>query len=162
SKLRIILVLCGIALLAGCGGGGKSDVVASFYPLAFAAQTIGGPGLHVRNLTPSGAEPHDIELTPSDVAAVQKARLVIYLSHDFQPAVEQAVGDAQGVRLDAVQGLSLARGVGDESGKADPHVWLDPVLFERVVRRIGAALHRPRATAALVAQLATVDRQYRA
>jgi len=119
-------------------------VVAAFYPLAFAAQTVGGPGLHVRNLTPTGAEPHDIELTPKDVAAVRKARLVIYISHDFQPAVQDAVRNARGVRLDAVEGLSLARGVGDESGKADPHVWLDPILFARVVRRVGTALGRDR------------------
>jgi len=162
--MRMILVsLVGAAALAGCGStGSASDVVAAFYPLAFAAQTVGGPGLHVRNLTPTGAEPHDIELTPKDVAAVQKARLVIYISHDFQPAVQDAVRNARGVRLDAVEGLSLARGVGDESGKADPHVWLDPILFARVVRRIGTALGRPRAATRLVAKLDALDRAYRA
>jgi zinc transport system substrate-binding protein len=159
----ILVSLVGAAALAGCGStGSASDVVAAFYPLAFAAQTVGGPGLHVRNLTPTGAEPHDIELTPKDVAAVQKARLVIYISHDFQPAVQDAVRNARGVRLDAVEGLSLARGVGDESGKADPHVWLDPILFARVVRRIGTALGRPRAATRLVAKLDALDRAYRA
>jgi zinc transport system substrate-binding protein len=161
--MRMILVwLLVLFALAGCASAGSSsDVVAAFYPLAFAAQTVGGPGLHVRNLTPAGAEPHDIELTPKDVAAVQKARLVIYVSHDFQPAVEEAVQQAHGVRLDAVQGLSLARGVGDESGKADPHVWLDPILYARIVRRIGAALGRPRAAGRLVDRLDALDREYR-
>ena len=37
-----------------------------------------------------GAEPHDLELTPSDVAAVSDADLVVYLE-GFQPAVDDAV-----------------------------------------------------------------------
>ena len=95
--MRIVLVLALAGVVAGCrGSGNRSQVVAAFYPLAFAAQAVGGPGLEVRNLTPSGAEPHDIELTPRDVAAVQQARLVLYLSHGFQAALEEAVRDAKG------------------------------------------------------------------
>jgi zinc transport system substrate-binding protein len=161
--MRIILVCLAAVALAACGGsGGSAQVVASFYPLAYAAQTIGGPGLEVRNLTPSGAEPHDIELTPRDVAAIQKAKLVLYLSHRFQPAVEDAVKSARGVRLDGLQGLSLAKGVGDEAGKTDPHVWLDPLLYARIVRRIGAALGRPQAAAKLAARVDALDGEYRA
>src|SRR5207244_10240370 len=49
----------------------------------------------------------------------------------------------------------------DEQGlSADPHVWLDPRLFARIVRKIGATLHRP--VAGLVADLGQVDREYRA
>ncbi len=157
--MRIVLV-CGCALLlAGCGGSGRrTDVVAAFYPLAYAAQAVGGESLRVRNVTPAGAEPHDIELTPQDVVAVERARLVIYLSHGFQPALEHAVRDASGRRLDALAGLPLHSG---EGGKTDPHVWLDPVLFARIVRRVGVALDRPRAAAALTAKLHALDLDYR-
>jgi zinc transport system substrate-binding protein len=161
--MRIILALVVVAVLAGCGsGGGGRQVVAAFYPLAFAAQTIGGPSLHVRNLTPSGAEPHDIELTPKDVAEVQKASVVLYLSHGFQPAMEQAVRGAKGTRVDVLQGIDLRAGVADEAGKTDPHVWLDPVLFARVVRRVGAALGTPRAAGQLAARVLSLDGEYRA
>src|SRR5690348_3548236 len=106
--MRIILVSAAAVVLAACGGAGaRSQVVAAFYPLAFAAQTIGGPSLHVRNLTPSGAEPHDIELTPQEVAEIQRAKLVLYLSHGFQPAVEEAVHGAGEKRLDVLQGIGL-------------------------------------------------------
>ena len=142
--MRIVLVLALAGVVAGCrGSGNRSQVVAAFYPLAFAAQAVGGPGLEVRNLTPSGAEPHDIELTPRDVAAVQQARLVLYLSHGFQPALEEAVRGAKGRRVDVLQGLTLRAGTGEEAGKLDPHVWLDPILFARIVRRVGDALGRP-------------------
>ena len=160
--MRIVLVFALAGVLAGCrGSGNRSQVVAAFYPLAFAAQAVGGPGLDVRNLTPSGAEPHDIELTPKDVAAVQQARLVLYLSHGFQPALEEAVRGAKGRRVDVLQGLELRAGTGEEAGKSDPHVWLDPILFGRIVRRIGDALGRPRAADALDARLAALDAAYR-
>src|SRR5207237_7641181 len=42
-----------------------------------------------------------------------------------------------------------------------PHVWLDPVLFARVVERIGAALGRPRRAAALAARVRGLDGRYR-
>jgi zinc transport system substrate-binding protein len=161
--MRIVLVFVVAALLTGCGGsGGSRQVVAAFYPLAWAAQTISGPSVGIRNLTPAGAEPHDIELTPKDVAEVQRAAVVLYLSHGFQPALEDAVRDANGKRVDVLQGLNLHAGVGDEAGKADPHVWLDPVLFARIVRRIGAALGKPRAAGELAARVQALDVSYRA
>ena len=43
-------------------------MVAAFYPLAYAAERVGGPSFNVKNLTPPGSEPHDLELTPQEVA----------------------------------------------------------------------------------------------
>jgi zinc transport system substrate-binding protein len=159
---RIVLVIIMEALLAGCGGAGsgRRTVVAAFYPLAYAAERIGGASFHVDNLTPPGAEPHDLELTPKTVARIEQADVVLYLSHGFQPAVSKAVDQARGMLVDVLAGLPLRAGTGEEGLTADPHVWLDPVLFTRVVTKIGAALHRP--SGALVADLRNVDREYRA
>jgi zinc transport system substrate-binding protein len=44
----------------------------------------------------------------------------------------------------------------------DPHVWLDPVLYARIVRRVGIALGRPRAAGRLAARVLLLDRAYRA
>jgi zinc transport system substrate-binding protein len=140
-------------VLAGCGSSssGKRTVVAAFYPLAYAAEKIGGPSIDVHNLTPPGAEPHDLELTPREVARIQQSDVVLYLSHGFQPAVSKAVADARGTRLDVLAGLPLHGN--------DPHVWLDPVLFARIGRRIGSALRR--SSAGLSADLQQLDRDYR-
>jgi zinc transport system substrate-binding protein len=164
--MRIVPVwLLFVVLVAGCGAAsgakGKTSVVAAFYPLAWAAEQVGGAKVDVRNLTPPGAEPHDIELTPRDVGRLQQADVVLYLSHGFQPAVEQAVGGAGGKRVDFLAGLGLRKGVGDEAGKPDPHVWLDPVLFARIVRRIGTVLGAPGRMRLLVARLHSLDRDYR-
>jgi zinc transport system substrate-binding protein len=76
-RTRIILILLGLAsLVSGCGssqassGGTSTNVVAAFYPLAYAAEQIGGRDVSVENLTPAGAEPHDLELSPRSVADV--------------------------------------------------------------------------------------------
>jgi zinc transport system substrate-binding protein len=166
--MRIVPVSLAVLALftAGCGrsgaGNGQLTVVAAFYPLAFAAARIGGARVDVENLTPPGAEPHDIELTPGEVARIQRADLVLYLSHDFQPAVQQAVDGATGTRLDVLAGIDLRRGVGDDAGTIDPHVWLDPVLFASIVGRIGQALGEPARAKALAARIRELDREYRA
>jgi zinc transport system substrate-binding protein len=160
------LLVLGVTLLAaGCGGSSGSDrrptVVAAFYPLSWAAERIAGPGVRVVNLTPAGAEPHDLELTPRDIEAIDDARLVLYLGRGFQPAVEKAVEDRSGPSLDLLEGQHLAAGVGEESGAADPHVWLDPVRFARIAVAIGAALHRGQAAASLAARLRRLDLRFR-
>jgi zinc transport system substrate-binding protein len=160
---RIVLILVSALLLAGCGAGGsggKNSVVAAFYPLAYAADRIGGPSFHVENLTPPGAEPHDLELTPREVGRIVNASVVLYLSHGFQPAVGKAVEQARGRKVDVLAGLPLHRNVGGEAGlTADPHVWLDPLLFARIGTKIGAALHRP--SARFVADMRKLDQAYR-
>ena len=165
--MRIVPVcIAAVALIvAGCGAAsgakGRTTVVAAFYPLAYAAEQAGGAKVDVRNLTPPGAEPHDIELTPRDVGRLQQADVVLYLSHGFQPAVEQAVASARGKRVDVLAGLGLRRGVGDEAGKSDPHVWLDPVLYARIIRRIGAVLGHPARAAGLARRVLALDAEYR-
>jgi zinc transport system substrate-binding protein len=159
---RIVLIILAAGLLAACGGaagGGKKTVVAAFYPLAFAAEQLGGPDFQVENLTPPGSEPHDLELAPQAVGRIESAGVVLYLSHGFQPAVSKAVAQAQGKRIDILAGLPLHQS-SEEGLTADPHVWLDPVLFQRVVRTIGTALNRP--SGALVVKLERLDREYRA
>jgi zinc transport system substrate-binding protein len=166
ATMRTIPLLIALALLiAGCGAASgpksKTSVVAAFYPPAWVAEQIAGQNVDVFNLTPPGAEPHDIELTPGDVGRLQQADVVLYLSHGFQPAVEQAVSGAKGRKVDLLAGLGLLRGVGDEAGKSDPHVWLDPVLFAGIVRHIGAVLGDPARGVSLAHRVLALDGEYR-
>src|SRR5687767_13272021 len=74
----------------GTADGGGVRVVAAFYPLQYAAQRVGGDLAEVDNLTVPGQEPHDLELTVKETAAVADADLVLFES-GFQPAVDAAV-----------------------------------------------------------------------
>ncbi|MEV1006004.1 metal ABC transporter substrate-binding protein [Streptomyces sp. NPDC049881] len=91
----------GLLALTACGsddgggggdgaGGDRLDVVASFYPMEFLAERIGGDHVSVSTLTEPGVEPHDLELSPRQTAAVSEADLVVYLA-GLQPTVDEAV-----------------------------------------------------------------------
>lgn len=155
-KRRIILILTLAlfgALAASARGGQRVSVAAGFYPLAFAAQQVGGRAVDVHDLTPAGTEPHDLEVTPDAVRTIASADLVLLLGHGFQPQLERAAGSGSRVlRLLDTHGLRLAP-------NGDPHVWLDPRRFALVVRRVARALHRP--AGPLLAELAALDRDYR-
>jgi zinc transport system substrate-binding protein len=164
-RLRCLAVLS-VLTLAGCGGSGdnagKQTVVVAFYPLAWAAEQIGGDAVDVENLTPPGAEPHDIELTPRDVEEVRNADLVLYLGKGFQPALEKAVESRSGPSLDLLAGQDLASAPkGEEELAVDPHVWLDPPRFARMVMSIGSELHREDAAARLADRLHRLDDELR-
>jgi zinc transport system substrate-binding protein len=110
----------------------------------------------VTNLTPAGAEPHDLELSPDDVAAVKNAGLVLLMGHGFQPQLERAAGTANGITLSLLDTRGL-----DRHGN-DPHVWLDPLRYALLVRSIGRALLAEPAATRFVARLQLLDREYRA
>jgi zinc transport system substrate-binding protein len=148
-----------VALVSGCGGaagkGGARRVVAAFYPVAFAASEVSGPRAAVQNLTPPGVEPHDLEATPDAVRSIREAGRVFLLGHGFQPQLEAAAGN--GSRI-----VYLLDTPGLDRRDADPHVWLDPVRYELIVRRVAAALGRPNAAKPMLARLGRLDGRYRA
>lgn len=123
-------------------GSGRLQVVAAFYPVQEAAQRVGGNLVDVTNLTAPGVEPHDLELTPDAVEAIATADVVLYLGDGFQPAVQDAVGDASGITVDLLASMpTVTPPEGSEAGlTADPHVWLDPTLYEKMVAQIESAL----------------------
>ncbi|MGH2921696.1 MAG: metal ABC transporter substrate-binding protein [Gaiellaceae bacterium] len=157
--MRLVLILGAIALggAAGCAGegdDGRTSVAAAFYPLAYAAEEIGGDRVSVRNLTPPGAEPHDVELSARDVERIRAADVVLYLGSGFQPNFERAVEGADGEKVDLLQGLELLISV-DEG--VDPHVWLDPVRYAEQARRVGEALERAEQAERFAARLQALD-----
>ena len=161
--VRVVLILTTmLALAAGCGGSdGSADdrvsVAAAFYPLAYAAEEIGGDQVSVRNLTPPGAEPHDVELSARDVERIRAADVVLYLGSGFQPNFERAVEGADGKKVDLLPGLELLVSV-DEG--VDPHVWLDPLRYAEQARRVGDALDRPEQAASFVDRLEKLDAEF--
>ena len=69
---------------------GKLAVMASFYPLKYLAEKVGGENVTVTSLTPDGAEPHDLELSPKMVDSLSSADAIVYLA-GFQSAVDEAI-----------------------------------------------------------------------
>lgn len=164
ARIVLIFVLAAVAALAsGCGSSdastGERAVVAAFYPLAYAAARV-DPAADVTNLTPAGAEPHDLELTARDVERVREADLVLHLER-FMPALDDALGDGENA-VDLLDGIRLlSRSDGEEAG-VDPHVWLDPLRYAAIAERVADELGEPADAAGLVGDLRKLDREYRA
>jgi zinc transport system substrate-binding protein len=165
--VRLALAALGVAL-TGCSSAGASadadrpSVAAAFYPLAFVADRVGGTEVQVENLTTPGVEPHDLELTTSQVRELASADLVIY-EKGFQPAVDEAVEqNASAQVLEVTDIVSVERG--------DPHVWLDPTRLAVITYAVADALtevapkyadrFHQRADS-LAAELDTLDQEFR-
>lgn len=176
--------------LAACGTGAAGRdtgaaagedtvaVTAAFYPLAYAVERVGGDRVTVSTLTKPGAEPHDVELTPKDVATLGRADVVVY-AKGFQPAVDDAVllvDSTRALDVSAVVDLTVEathdghdHGRKDAAVAVDPHFWLDPTRYASAVEAIAdrlAATDPAGATAyatnadAFVADLTTLDTEF--
>lgn len=136
---------------SGAAGPGTTKVSVAFYPLEYAAAKVGGDKVSVTNLTLPGQEPHDLELTPQQVACLEEADLVVYLK-GFQPAVDKAVEQSGAKnKLDLSQVIQLHPATEDhdhdasetedhDHGTTDPHFWLDPTLEAKAVSAIANEL----------------------
>ncbi|MFC7879228.1 metal ABC transporter solute-binding protein, Zn/Mn family [Isoptericola sp. NPDC057391] len=162
------------AVLAGCstddgGSDGTLEVLASFYPLQYVAEQVGGDLVTVSNLTPPAAEPHDLELSPAQVREIGTADLVVY-SSGFQTAVDEAVetqspehvvdtsdvvtlenhpgtptgedaaADQLEEELDAHAEEGEHEGHDHAEDAMDPHFWLDPTRVIDVGHAVAASL----------------------
>jgi len=150
-------IAVGTLLLAGCSGsaeGSGVEVVASAYPFAYVAQEVGGDKISVDNLTSPGVEPHDIELTPRQVADLSDADLVV-VEHGFQPAVDNAVEQQEitGEQLLDVAEVAHLQHTGaaeaehageddhaEEEAELDPHIWLDPTNMVAITSAVADRL----------------------
>ena len=133
TAVALVMSLMGCAAESGDEAG--VNVVAGFYPLAWAAERIGADRVSVTDLTPGGAEPHDLELTTRQVDDVLDADIVVVLGDGFQPAVEAAAARRDSTTVEVLDELP-----DDALAEGDPHVWLDPVLMQDVVTAIEDAI----------------------
>jgi zinc transport system substrate-binding protein len=143
---RRLIIALAIAALAAVGLGaayaarpqpqlsGKLAVVATFYPLAYLTEEIGGDVVEVTTLIPPGVEPHSWQPSAGDLVACSDARIILYngaglddwLSDDIVPSI-----DASGkLIVDTTANVTLWRNVDageiEEHGVYDPHIWVSP------------------------------------
>lgn len=180
----------GLGTLTACsdssattGNTDKFDVVASFYPMAYLAEQIGGKYVHVTTLTEPGQEPHDLEISARQTGQLQESDAVLYLK-GLQPSIDDAVAQSPvKTKIDAATLTSLEEHGnevgghaaehdhehGTEAGGKDPHIWLDPVRYAEVAKGVGAAFEKADPdhadvyktnTEALVEKLGALDSQF--
>ena len=98
-------------------------------------------GVEVANLTPAGAEPHDLELTPGDV---DEGRGRPTSSCCWATASSRSSSARR--RAPGARAARSSTRPGSAAHGNDPHVWLDPLRYALIVRRDrqGARTPRPR------------------
>lgn len=168
KKYLLLAIVLGVVLVAGIVAtilsmraeveDGKLKVTASFYPMAYLAEEIGGEHVAVTNLTPAGAEPHDFEPSARDIARIEDADLLL-LNGTVEVWGERIVSQLESTNvrvLIAAEGLMTLEGAHDDHGEEehheedghteeeheglDPHVWLDPVRYGEQAERVAEAL----------------------
>jgi len=122
-------VVLGLTALSACsasdaadgGNGDRLKVTASFYPMQFLAERIGGEHVAVTSLTKPGVEPHDLELTPRQIGSISESDYVLYLK-GIQPAVDDAIKQS-GVKntVDAATLTTLENHGSEVSGQDHGH-----------------------------------------
>lgn len=184
----------GVLTLSACGDGsgsasadGKLNVIASFYPMEFLAERIGGDHVSVETLTTPGTEPHDLELDAKQTGRLGEAGMIVYLK-GLQPAVDEAIDQSGAENVaEATEFTKLTEVGGDhdhdhdhdhdddgdhgdhDHGPLDPHVWLDPVKYAEVAEGVGKAMAKADPdnatdyadnTSALARELRTLDKEF--
>ncbi|OIO05443.1 hypothetical protein AUJ26_03140 [Candidatus Falkowbacteria bacterium CG1_02_37_21] len=117
----------------------KLRVATSFYPLYFLAQEIGGEQAVVINVTPAGAEPHDYEPTPRDIATITDSRLLILNGLGLEPwenSIKSNINSAQTKIIVMGDELSSAELKNNNIDSVDPHIWLSPILITQMLDKI--------------------------
>ncbi|MBP1992512.1 metal ABC transporter substrate-binding protein [Paenibacillus eucommiae] len=152
-------------------GSKKIKIAATFYPMAEFSRQVAGEHAEVITLVPAGVEPHDWEPSPKDMTVIKEADVFVYnggVEGWVDKALESAANDKR-IVVETIHDLELIEGEehshegeeaghedehaheGEEAGHADedvhehgldPHVWLSPVLAQKQVAAIQAALEK--------------------
>jgi zinc transport system substrate-binding protein len=113
---------------------GKLTLVASFYPLAYMAESIGGDKVEVTTLIQPGIEPHSWQPSAGDLVACSDADIIVYNGADLdnwlQDDVLPSIDTTGKLIIDTTQNVTLWRNVQQseiqEHGAYDPHTWVSP------------------------------------
>ena len=145
-KTRIVLTLIAAAALAGCGGssGAPTERPSSRRSIRWPSPPSRSAAheVTVTNLTPPGVEPHDLELSGSDIRTIARRRP--------RPLPRARISSRRSRRRSTRRRrtrVDLARDTERET--SDPHVWLDPIRYAAIAERIGEELDRRPEAAAL-------------
>jgi len=122
----------------------RLSVVATTGMIADAARTVGGDLVEVQALMGPGVDPHAYRQTRSDIVATAQADLVLwnglYLEAQMEEFLLELSETNPVVAVAESVPENLLIGSEDYEGRFDPHVWMNPNLWSRVVLSVRDAL----------------------
>jgi manganese/zinc/iron transport system substrate-binding protein len=140
-------LLAGALALAGQGpaaAGKRLGVVATTGMIADAARQVGGDLVEVRALMGPGVDPHAFRQTRTDILAMTRADLVLWHGLYLEAQMEDFLLELAERRTVVAVAEPLPRDLliahDDYEDEQDPHVWMNPDLWTRVVVNVRDAL----------------------
>ena len=125
----------------------KTLVVASFYPLAFMTESIGGDNVDVICLIPYNSEAHSWQPSISDIGSLEEANIIIYNGAGLEPwmlDILEAININDKIIVEASKNVTLIDSSGDPDispGQKDPHTWVSPFTAQKLAKAIFEALN---------------------
>ncbi|MFD1357156.1 metal ABC transporter solute-binding protein, Zn/Mn family [Fictibacillus halophilus] len=158
---RLGLVGMIFLLIATAACGNKSDdkkdgtlnIYTTMYPLEYFTERIGGKHVEVSSIIPPGADAHTYEPSTKKMVEITEGDAFVYNkmeSDEFSSSVAGTLKEENVPIVDAAKGVELAHmeeqeeeGAHDEGkeahhehGSQDPHIWLDPILAQKMADNI--------------------------
>jgi len=140
----IVATVAGLYLInrPGTSSGSQLKVLATFYPLYDFAQNVGGDKVNVSILVPETVDVHEFEPTPSSIADVASANVLVYNGAGLEPWIQNIIsasGNTKLVQVDTSQGVQLLPVPAEfqrNNQTVDPHIWLNPLNAKQQVNNI--------------------------
>ncbi len=140
-----ILLLLALTLLTGCfekspATDNRLKVATTFTIIADMAQNVAGEHAEVISITKAGAEIHDYQPTPKDIAKAKDADLILYNGLNLERWFERFLRDIEGVpHIVVTKGITpISIYEGPYDGKPNPHAWMstqNAVLYVENIRK---------------------------
>ncbi len=144
--IRRTFLAIGIAFagLAAYADDAKLSVVATTGMIADVARQVGGDRVDVQSLMGPGVDPHAYRQTRTDIVALTRADLVLWHGLFLEAQMQDFFGELAERKpvvalADALDPETLIASA-DYADAFDPHVWMDPALWEGVVEAAKGAL----------------------
>ena len=132
----------------------KIKIYTSIYPLYDFATKVGGDKVDVANLVPAGTEPHDWEVSTSDIVNLEKSDMLIYNGAGIENWTDKIINTLENkdiVYVKTSEGLDIHKISEDEHdhdhsddghnhGIYDPHTWLSIKNAKKEMENIKNAL----------------------
>ena len=134
----------GVAPMTPAKAAEPLSVVATTGMIADAARQVGGDLVEVQGLMGPGVDPHAYRQTRTDIVAMADADLVLwnglYLEAQMEEFLLELGQERPVVAVAEAVPANLLIGHEDYEGRYDPHLWMNPNLWSRVVINIRDAL----------------------
>jgi zinc/manganese transport system substrate-binding protein len=133
----LALAACSAAGTTPAASDGKVDVVASTNVWGSVVQAVGGDAVTIHSIIDDpSADPHSYEGKPADVAALAKAKLVVFNGGGYDDFFTKMIGDAGAGGAKQINAFAV-------SGKPDgvnEHVWYDVPTVRKVADKVAEEL----------------------